>query len=196
MDAAVGRLLAELEAFGKANDAQEGENILRMRNITRETGQFLAVLVNAMKARQILEIGTSNGYSTIWLASAAAQTGGTVQTIERADKKIQLAKENFERAGLAGRIRQHHGDAGELLPAFPAGEFELVFLDSERSLYTRWWPDIRRVLRPGGLLVADNAVSHPDQLRPLVSLIANDPQFAACLVPVGKGEYLATRLPG
>jgi predicted O-methyltransferase YrrM len=71
--------------------------------------------------------------------------------------------------------------------------FDFVFLDSERPDYPAWWPDLRRVLRPGGLFVVDNATSPPQQMAPLMALVDADPQFATCVVPIGNGEYLAVR---
>jgi predicted O-methyltransferase YrrM len=94
-------VLTELEQFGKANDASTTERPRHMLNITRDTGAFLAVLVRATLARRVLEIGTSNGYSTLWLASAARAIGGSVTTVEVAEYKIGLASANFTRAGLA-----------------------------------------------------------------------------------------------
>ena len=98
-------VLTELEQFGKANDASTTERPRLMLNITRDTGAFLAVLVKATLARRILEIGTSNGYSTLWLASAARSIGGSVTTVEVAEYKIRLASANFTRAGLARYLR-------------------------------------------------------------------------------------------
>jgi predicted O-methyltransferase YrrM len=189
-------LLRELESFGEMNDASGVDRSRRVLNITRDTGEFLAVLVNAVNAKKILEVGTSNGYSTLWLAYAASKIGGTVKTIECSDYKISLAKVNFEKSGLAGNINLIFGDAGERLKEFADDEFDLVFLDSERSEYVNWRPDIDRIIRPGGLLVVDNAVSHATEMRPLIELISNDERFATCLVPVGNGEFLATKLPG
>ena len=102
-------LLRELEAFGQQNDQTISERPRRMLNITRDTGEFLSVIILAMDARRILEIGTSNGYSTLWLASAARAIDGHVTTIELSEFKIALATRNFERSGLAGTIRQVRG---------------------------------------------------------------------------------------
>ncbi len=196
MTSSLNELLREVESFGETNDASEVDRSHRMLNITRDTGEFLAVLVNSMNAKKILEVGTSNGYSTLWLASAASKTGGIVKTIEYSDYKIGLASANFEKSGLAGTIEQIFGDAGDHLNEFADDEFDLVFLDSQRSEYVNWWPKIRRIIRPGGLLVVDNATSHEAEMRPLMELISNDVGFATCLVPIGNGEFLATKLPG
>ena len=90
-------LKAELERFGEAYDAAMDERPRRMFNITRDTGEFLSVLVRATVARRVLEIGTSNGYSTLWLAEAAREINGAVTTVEFADYKIGFASANFAR---------------------------------------------------------------------------------------------------
>jgi len=189
----LGALKAELERFGQANDAGTSERPRRMLNITRDTGEFLGVLVRATGARRILEIGTSNGYSALWLAEAARAIGGSVTTVERAEYKIGLALANFERSGLAPFITLVHDDAGQLLQRSEYHAYDFIFLDSERSAYPVWWPDLARVLRPGGLLVADNATSHAAQMAPFVALVNADPEFTSCLVPVGNGEFLAAK---
>ena len=186
-------LKAELERFGEANDGSTDERPRRMLNITRDTGEFLSVLVRATVARRVLEIGTSNGYSTLWLAEAARATGGAITTVELSDYKVGLAAANFERSGLASLITLVHDDAGRILRRSAASAFDFIFLDSERSEYPGWWLHVRRVLRPGGLLVADNAVSHGEQMAPFVASVKADPLFATSLVPVGNGEFLAVK---
>lgn len=186
-------LLAELERFGRDNDASQAERPRRMLNITRDTGEFLAVMVRATAAQQVLEIGTSNGYSTLWLADAVHSTGGIVTTVERTDYKIRLAAANFARSGLTACIRQVRGEAGALLGSTPDSSVDLLFLDAERCEYLAWWPGLRRVVRPGGLLVVDNAVSHAAELAGFFALVKAEPIWANCLVPVGNGEFLAVK---
>lgn len=186
-------LLAELEQFGIDNDAVITDRPRRMLNITRDTGEFLSVLIRSMGARRVLEIGTSNGYSTLWLADAATAIGSRVTTVEMSPFKRSLAEENFRRAGLQGVIDQIAGDAGDLLRSSPDGSFDLVFLDSERSEYVGWWPQIKRVLRPGGLLVVDNATSHAAEMAAFCKLVTEDADFTTCLVPLGNGEFMAVK---
>ncbi|TAJ17075.1 MAG: O-methyltransferase [Dehalococcoidia bacterium] len=186
-------LKGELERFGAANDAGTSDRPRRMLNITRDTGEFLSVLVRAMAARRVLEIGTSNGYSTLWLAEAARAVGGSVTTVELSEYKIGLAAENFARSGLSSFIRQVQDDAGRVLRESEDGAYDLVFLDSERPEYPGWWSDLRRVLRPGGLLVVDNATSHVEDMAPFVALVEADADFSTSLVPIGNGEYLAVK---
>ena len=194
MDQALDSLLAELEQFGAANDSTVSDRPRRMLNITRDTGEFLAVLVRATAAHRVLEIGTSNGYSTLWLASAARSVGGKVTTIEHSGFKVDMAAKNFARSGLAAYIVQVQDDAARVLSQRGDAAFDMIFLDSERPEYPGWWPDIKRVLRPGGLLVVDNATSHPEQLAPFVALVKADSEFLTSLVPVGNGEFLAARM--
>jgi predicted O-methyltransferase YrrM len=185
-------LLDELAAFGDAHDADAGNRDSRMLNITPDTGAFLAVLVKSMGARRVLEIGTSNGYSTLWLADAVGPDG-RVTTIELSAAKIALARNNFNRSGLASRIVQSKGDAGAVLATLPEGGFDLVFLDSNRAQYVAWWPALTRVLRAGGLLVVDNATSHAHDVAAFIDGVRADAGFTTSLVPVGKGEFLAVK---
>lgn len=186
-------LLEELECFGRDNDAGTNERSRRMLNITRDTGEFLALLVHATGARQVLEIGTSNGYSTLWLAEAVRGTGGRVTTVERSEFKIGLATANFARSGLEAWIRQARGDAAALLAGTPEASVDLLFLDSERAEYLAWWTALQRVLQPRGVLVVDNALSHAAELVDFFAAVRSAKAWAHCLVPVGKGEFLAVR---
>ncbi len=186
-------LLLELENFGLSNDETHTERGRRMLNITRDTGQLLAVLVQARNARRILEIGTSNGYSTLWLARAAQALGGSVTTVEYAPFKFELAQANFARSGLGATIRPVLADAGAILAAGADHAFDLVFLDSERSQYQAWWPDIDRVLDQGAVLVVDNATSHYAEMEDFLKNISAHTGFTSCLAPVGKGEFIAVK---
>jgi predicted O-methyltransferase YrrM len=193
MDTHLAALIAELSTFGDTHDGDAANRATRMLNITPDTGEFLAVLVKVMQARHILEIGTSNGYSTLWLADAAG-SDGLVTTVERSPAKLALASTNFARAGLSTRIDQRDGDAGEILREHADGAYDLLFLDSLRTAYVAWWPDLKRVLRPGGLLVADNATSHAEEMADFTAAVRADSSFTTSLVPVGKGEFLAVKI--
>ena len=193
MNESLQELLTELEQFGQRNDAAVSERARRMLNITRDTGEFLSVLIQATNAQRVLEIGTSNGYSTLWLAQAAKMIGGHVTTVEFSELKLEMAARNFECSGLSDVITQHRREAGCLLESIDDACFDLVFLDSKRSDYVQWWPNIQRILRKGGLLVVDNATSHADEMAAFMAQVSADPNFNTCTVPVGNGEFLATR---
>ena len=186
-------LLSELEAFGNSNDAAHTERASRMLNITRDTGELLAVLVHARGARRVLEIGTSNGYSTLWLARATQALGGSVVTVEKAQDKFDMARANFERAQLQGVIGQLLADAGDVLRDAADGAYDLIFLDSARSLYQQWWPQLDRALAAGGVLVVDNASSHYADMAGFIEAIRADSRYTTCLATVGKGEFLAVK---
>lgn len=188
------RLKQALEQFGEQHDLAQTDRADKMLNITRDTGELLAVLVQTRGAQAVLEIGTSNGYSTLWLAEAVARLDGHVTTIERDEGKRVLAQANFEQAGLAGRITQLAGEAGALLSTLPSAGFPLIFLDSDRRQYRAWWPQLQRLLPPRGLLVVDNAISHREELAEWMAEVAQDPRFVTSLVPVGKGEWLVVRV--
>ncbi|MEZ4651032.1 MAG: class I SAM-dependent methyltransferase [Candidatus Eisenbacteria bacterium] len=194
MTEAIRELLGELEAFGLRNDREHGDRSRRMLNLSPDAGEFLAVAVRASKARDVLEIGTSNGYSTLWLVLGLGSGGGNIVTVDFSEYKVAMAAENFARAGVGGVISQKQADAGVFLAECADASFDFIFLDSERTEYVRWWPDVRRALRPGGTIVADNALSHPEELAEFRKVVDADPAFLSCLVPVGKGEYFASRI--
>jgi predicted O-methyltransferase YrrM len=186
-------LLRDLERFGAENDRRAAERRDMMLNITPDTGNLLSMLVKASRPREILEIGTSNGCSTLWLADAAESAGGRVTTVETSAVKAAMARENFARAALTSTIDVRVADGGEFLHGQSRGAFEFIFLDADRSQYSAWWPDVQRVLSRGGLLVVDNAVSHPDELAPFIELVRDTPGFQTALIPIGKGEFLALK---
>ncbi len=186
-------LLRELETFGEENDARTTDRAHRMLNITPDTGQFLRLLIRALGAKRVLEIGTSNGYSTLWLAEAVQPLQGQVVTLEIAPHKADMARANFARAGMEEWIELCLGDAGQFIERQGENEFDFVFLDSDRGSYVGWWNDIRRVLRPGGLVVVDNAVSHAHELVDFVRLVKGTPGYITSLVPVGNGEFVVLK---
>jgi predicted O-methyltransferase YrrM len=193
MDNTLAALKAELEDYGTQNDSAGSARDRRMLNITHDTGEFLSVLVRATASRSILEVGTSNGYSTLWLAESAKAIGGRVTTIELSEYKAGLASANFHRSGLAGFIDLVRNDAGRVLPLLERDTIDLIFLDSDRSQYCVWWPSLRAILRPGGLIIADNAISHAAEMRSFIGEVTADSQFTTSVVPVGKGEFLAVK---
>jgi predicted O-methyltransferase YrrM len=186
-------LRRELESLGDRHDAQALAHDERLLNITPDTGAFLGVLVRACRARRILEIGTSNGYSTLWLAEAAWATGGQVITVERRPAKAALARATFARAAAVAPIQLEVADGGAVLAGTAPGACDFIFLDADRAQYASWWPALRRALSAGGLLVVDNAVSHASEVAPLIETVTADPAFTAVLVPIGKGEFVACK---
>jgi predicted O-methyltransferase YrrM len=193
MDRALAAFLDELARFGGENDARETERPKRMLNITPDTGRLLWILVQAARATRILEVGTSNAYSTIWLADAARATGGHVITLERNPDKVKLARANLARAGLADRAEIREGNAAEILAGLP-GPFHLVFLDADRANYSTYLDLALPKLVPGGLLVADNVISHAQELSDYLARVKSNPVLFSVTVPVGKGEEVSLKL--
>jgi predicted O-methyltransferase YrrM len=196
VDPALGQLLDELIEFGRAHDAQQEDRRARLRNLEPETARTLSVLVRATGARRVLELGTSNGYSTLWLADAVAETGGRVTTVEVEPERVRMARENFARAKLQHLIDVRVEDAAETLAGSPDGAWDFIFLDAERPHYVAYWPDLVRSLRLFGLLVVDNVVSHADQVAEFSALVQRTSGITSALVPVGAGVLLITRGPG
>lgn len=191
MDEILKSLLGELEQFGEANDARVSARHEKMLNITPETGEFLAILILAAKARRVLEIGTSNGYSTLWLAEAVKAISGSVVTVELSAAKAELARHNLERSGLSHWVRQEVTEAGKFLGQQRPATFDLLFLDADREKYLAWWPWIQNALAPGGMLIVDNAVSHATELQGFIAQVRATPGWRSLVVAIGNGEFVA-----
>ena len=164
MDEVLLELLGKLSAFGERNDDHETERVKRMLNITPDTGRLLWILVRATRAKRIVEVGTSNAFSTIWLADGARLTGGRVTTLEVDTDKIALARANLAEAELDEVVDIVQGPAAESLAKL-SGPFDIVFLDADRPSYLKYLELVLPKLRMGGLLIADNAVSHAHELQ-------------------------------
>lgn len=189
-------LLQKLAERGQENDRRAAHRADKLLNITPDTGPFLAILLKAMQAQAVLEIGTSNGYSAIWLADAVQTTGGHVTTLEVAEAKIVQARQNFQLAAVAEAITLVPGRAEDWLPTVAEAAFDFVFLDADRTQYRALWPLLHRLLRPGGLVVVDNAVSHQAELVDFTALVAATPGVETSLVPIGNGELLIWKQRG
>ena len=195
MDETRQTFLDELYDHGRAHDEQREDRLQRLRNVEPETAELLGVLVRAMNATRVLEIGTSNGYSTIWLGDAAEAVGGTVLSLEIEADRTAQATENVAEAGVGEFVELRTQDAAEALRSFADGAFDLIFLDAERRHYTGYWPDLIRALRPNGLLVVDNTLSHSKDLVEFSELVYSDPQVTSTLVTVGAGVLLIVKSP-
>jgi predicted O-methyltransferase YrrM len=193
MDPTLREFLGELYEFGQRNDQAKTGRSERMLNITPETGEFLRMLIISGNHRRVLELGTSNGYSTLWLADACRQVGGKVVTFEVNPVKHAVATANVRRAGLEPWVDPRLADIGPALSGLR--DFDLVFLDTERSHYAAWWPDLRLAVRVGGLLVVDNVTSHASEMAPLIGCIAQTSGYSEVTVPIGNGELLVLREP-
>ena len=189
MDSSTRTLLAELFEQGATHDAAEPDRLRRLRNLEPETAALLTLVLRIAGARRIVEIGTSNGYSTIWLADAARATGGHVTSVDV--EQWPGVVDNLAQAGVEAELVI--ADGGQYLGRLPDGSVDLLFLDAERVEYESWWPHPTRVVKNGGVLAMDNVLSHPDEVASMLALLDADPEFTGETVAVGKGLYLAVK---
>jgi len=170
--------------------------------ITPSVGNYLAGLVRISRARRILEIGTAIGYSTLWLAGAAAQTGGQITTIDLNIDRLTRALKYFEQAGVAERIIALAGDARAILPALD-GTFDFVFIDAAKGEYLEYLELVYPLLSQGGLLVVDNVLFRGwvvpgavfaakynrlvNGVREFLQKLCADSQFKTSILPLGDG---------
>jgi predicted O-methyltransferase YrrM len=184
------RLLETLYEEGRGYDAGTEDRRERLRNVEPASARMLAVLIRAMKPREILELGTSNGYSTIWLADAARAIGARLTSVEVDAGRAAQADQNLQRADLREHVELRLEDALETLANAPESSWDLIFLDAERPAYPSYWPDLLRTLRPSGLLVVDNAISHEHELIEFRELVEHEDRVMDSLVPIGAGVLL------
>ena len=194
MDATLRALLAELEAWGKNNDAREQERGKKMLNLDPNSAQLIGILLRSSRSTRLLEIGTSNGYSTIWLAWAARPLGGRVISIDANADKHVLADANLRRAGLREAVDLVHCDATAVV-ADLAGPFDFVLFDADRLSAPAQLALLRPKLAPGALVLADNALSHPAEIAGYLEAVRGCPEFDHVIVPVGKGLSLVYKRP-
>jgi predicted O-methyltransferase YrrM len=183
---------AALYEAGRTHDAAQADRLARWRNVEPETAELLGVLARAVGARRVLEIGTSNGYSTIWLGDAVAATGGHVVSLEVLPERTAIARDHLAGAGLSAVVDLRTADAGAALAGFDDASFDLVFLDAERPAYVAYWPDLVRVLTRPGLLAVDNVLSHAGEVADFRAVVEADERVTSSLVPIGAGLLLVT----
>ncbi len=199
MNQRLSAFLAELYAGGVAHDATQPDRLLKRRNLEPATAELLGMVTRIAGARRVVEVGTANGYSAIWLADAVGDTGGHVVSIDTAaneEARANLARADALQAGLAQRVEWRQEDGGAYLARLADDSVDLLFLDAERVEYPGWWPHPARVLRPGGVLAIDNVLSHADEVAPFLQLLTRDAALVCATVAVGKGLHLAWRRGG
>lgn len=195
MDERLSKLLEEIYESGVEHDSKTADRTKRMLNVTPDTGRFLSILVRAVQAERVLEIGTSNGYSTVWIADALRQCNGKIVTLEVSREKESAARRNLERSGLMDLVDLREADARAFLKTLDSRSFDLVFMDAERPQYLGYWNNVDRVLKPGGTLVVDNAIEpRPDELVDFFAHVNASGRYVSQVLPVGKGVFLAVKL--
>lgn len=181
------RFMQELYEKFHRHDLKKADRLHRYRNIEPESGRFLSMLIRAQQSKSILEIGTSTGYSTLWLAEAARQTQAMITTLEVDAERVIQAKQYATEIDLADLINFKVIDAQVYLEA-EQEIFDFILLDAERDAYVSYWPHLSRLLKAkGGLLVVDNVISHAAEVEEFIALIQQDPRFIMSIVPIGAG---------
>jgi predicted O-methyltransferase YrrM len=181
----------------ESEDASERERGLppeqRARQVEPTTGRFLFSLVAPQTDCEVLELGGSRGYSSIWLAAGVRYLGGHVLSLEHDPAKVEAWRRNVEEAGLEEWAELVEGDAFELLPRID-DVFDVIFLDAEKDDYEDLFRLAREKLEPGGLVVADNVLSHPGPLAQYSAARQADPDLLSVTVPLDRGLELSTIL--
>jgi predicted O-methyltransferase YrrM len=182
------RYLEEIDTGDRKDSTPRLE---RLRQIPPETGKFIALMAASTPSGSMIEIGTSAGYSSLWLSLACEKLGRRLTTFELMPEKLKLARETFQTAGVEEVIDLVEGDARQHLHSYRQVAF--CFLDSEKELYEDCYRLVVDRLVPGGILLADNAISHGEFLAPMLDRALADKRVDSLIVPIGKGVLLCRR---
>ncbi len=174
-------------------DRQDGTPRLeRLRQIPPEIGRFLALMLAGAPTGNVIEIGTSAGYSTLWLALACETSHRTIMTFEVLPDKVSLAKETFCIAEVENTVTLVQGDARQLIKGI--NQIAFCFLDAEKEVYADCYDLVVPKLVKNGLLIADNAINHQAALRPVLERALSDERVDAMILPIGKGELVCRKI--
>jgi caffeoyl-CoA O-methyltransferase len=183
--------MRELEEIDSRDRADGTPRDKRLRQVPPEVGKFIAIMAVAAPSGRWIEIGTSAGYSTLWLALACREVGRKITTYEKSAEKAELARQTFDAAGVGEVVELIHADALDHLPG--CKDLAFCFLDAEKEIYGRCYDALVPGMVPGGILVADNAINHQATLRPMLERALQDERVDALIVPIGKGELVCRR---
>lgn len=177
-------------------------NIEKVLAIGRDTGIFYNILLTSTKAKNVLEIGMSAGYSTMWFADVISKNDGKIITIDHDLNKIEHAKNNFEEAGVNDFIEIKHGDALQVLNEISLKEnfqnfFDFVFIDADKERYIQYFDSVLPLVRIGGIIAADN-ILYPERFQkftsPYVEHVRKNPNIKSVTIPIDNGEELSLKL--
>ena len=161
-------------------------------NIPRKTAVLINTFIKMMNIKNALEIGTSNGYSGIWIAKALKETSGKLTTIEFYDKRQSVAIENFKKCGVNDIIRPLQGSACDILKTFSADEkFDFVFIDANKREYVKYFELVKPHLTEKALIVADNITSHAEKVQTFIDAVDQDNNFQYEIVDLPGGILIA-----
>jgi len=183
--------MRELEQLDRCDRADGTPRLKRLRQIPPEVGKFIAIMAAGAPAGHWIEIGTSAGYSTLWLALACRAAGRRITTYEILDEKAVLARQTFTATGVGDVVEFVHGDALDHLTG--GQDIAFCFLDAEKEIYGRCYEAVLPRIVPGGILVADNAINHQATLQPMLERALQDGRVDALIVPIGNGELVCRK---
>lgn len=173
-----------------AFDALQTERTQRYRNIEPESALFLAMQIRVQQSKKILEIGTSTGYSTLWLANAAQETQGQITTLEIEPDRSAQAQQYAQELGLDHVIDFRIGDAQAFLNN-NLNHYDFILLDAERDAYVDYWNNLQHMIVPKrGILIVDNVISHAAEVQEFIALVQSDARFITTTLSVGAGLFL------
>lgn len=195
MDQAVLNVITQLEARDRQERALGLPGSQRIQALHPDSARLLYITALAAKATAIMEVGTNRGYSTLWLALAAKKNGGKVTTCELDPAKAKEARAYFEQAGLAQAIEVCVGDAGEILRQ-QTGPIDLLFIDAVKEDYKTYLETAYSRITPGGLIVADNVLSHSEQLLDYTTYVQNHPRLESATINIGRGLEITVKTGG
>lgn len=190
MNPSAQRVLDRVAAAGRENDVRVVEHARKCLNLEPETGVVLSLLLKLFAAQNVLEIGTSTGYSAICIASVLHPRGGRLTTVERDPAKQAEAKKNIADAGLSACVDWKLGEATDIAAILP-GPYDCLFFDADRvSAPAQLELLLPKLTRPA-LLLADNALSHPNEIQGYLRRVEEIPNISHTVLPVGKGLSVA-----
>ncbi len=158
-------------------------------NIDPNAGELLQAVIHAQKPLEILEIGTSNGYSAILMGRVASQYNGKITTIEFFEERVKLATENIAQENLSDTITVFQGDADQVLPKLVQDKrtFQFIFLDANKGEYKMYFEYAMQMIEPNGIIIADNTVSHAKKLTEFFKAVQEEPRAHAIELSIGTG---------
>lgn len=185
--------LSALEMRDQKERQQGLPSAQRIRAMDPAAAKFLSMLVMSNKAQTIVEIGSGVGYSTLWLAYAASITNGKVITCEIDPAKADETRANLTKANLSGYVEVLTGDARTLLRQRQEA-IDFVFIDAEKGQYETYFDVVYKRMKLGAMLVADNVVSHENELADYVTYMQNHPNLESVTVPLGRGLEITVKI--
>lgn len=185
--------LTALEMQDQQERAEDLSREVRLRALHPDSAKLLFNLAVSNKAKTIVEIGTRAGYSTLWLAYAASITNGKVVTCEIDPTYVEQTRANLAQANMSDYVEILVGDARELLRRREE-PIDFVFIDAEKTQYESYIDAVYKQLGVGSMVVADNAISHGDELLDYIMYVQNHPNLESVTVPIGKGFEITTKI--